>query len=496
MNLLDKVISYFSPHAGLQRQLVREHLEQRAYEGAAVGRNRWLPRRAGASANTDHALDARMLRVRARSLVQNVPYVTRALNGLVSNTIGTGIMPRSLAKNAAKVDMLWDEWAKVCDADASRHNFASFVAAAYRASKQDGEVLIRLRPRRAEDGLPVPLQLQLLEIDFLDTSKTGTNNGNTIISGIEYGPLGNVVAYWLFDQHPGEQFALGKSNTSSRPVPADKIIHYYNPDRPGQGRGISFLAPVIQRIRDFQTYEDAELARKNLEARLSVLATGDSNNSLLGAAERTAEGKARAVQNNSMGSLRGGEIVRLPSDVNLTVVEPKAAPGYVDYCKQTLHMIAAGLNVTYEMMTGDYSEVNFSSARMARLEFQRSVEAEQWLHIIPRLCALIRSAWYDAAELAGMLPDGQDRTEDWSTPKWSYVNPAQDVAADVNEIAGGLSSISEKLRIRGYKPDQVFRELKTDFERLKADGTLDVLLMLQKGRVLPDSNAQNNTSQK
>ena len=54
------------------------------------------------------------------------------------------------------------------------------------------------------------------------------------------------------------------------------------------------------------------------------------------------------------------------------------------------------------------------------------------------------------------------RKVDYSTPKWDYVNPQQEVRADTEEIAAGLSSLSEKLRRRGYKPDDVFAEMKSD----------------------------------
>src|SRR3546814_15549635 len=64
----------------------------------------WRPRRAGASANTDHAADARELRIRARALVQNVPYIARGLQVLVSATIGTGIEPRFDGDDAARLD--------------------------------------------------------------------------------------------------------------------------------------------------------------------------------------------------------------------------------------------------------------------------------------------------------------------------------------------------------------------------------------------------------
>ena len=191
-NLFDRLIGVFNPVAGLRRHTARELL-QRAYEGASQ-RDGWRPKRPGASANTDHAMDAAQLRVRARALVQNVPYIARGLGSLVANLVGTGIVPRSLSSQAARIDAIWDEWVKVADAD-GRLDLYGLQAAAYRAMEQDGEVLIRLRTRRLEDGLPVPLQLQLLEIDWLDTSKNGTNGGNDIVSGIERDPLGRVVAY-------------------------------------------------------------------------------------------------------------------------------------------------------------------------------------------------------------------------------------------------------------------------------------------------------------
>ncbi len=472
--LLDRLIGLLSPDAGLRRLRARALLE-RAYEGASQ-RDGWRPRRAGASANTDHVADAATLRVRARALVQNSPYIARGLGSLVANTVGTGITPRSLARDAEAVDALWHEWTRVADAD-GRLDLYGLQATAYRAMEQDGEVLVRLRSRRTEDGLPVPLQLQLLEIDWLDSSRTGRNGPNTIVNGIEYDALGKIVAYWLWDQHPGEMLPGRRGRSSSYPVPADRIIHLYNPERPGQGRGFTRLAPVIARVRDLTLYEDAELQRKNLETRLSVLASGDASSMSLSESQDPATVRATG----ELGSLASGSITQVPAGVNLTVVEPKAAPGYVDYVKYQLHLIAAGWGVTYEMMTGDVTQVNFSSARVGMLEFRRNAEQCQWLTLIPKLCEPIWRAFIEAAVLAGKMGRADYRV-DWSTPKWDYVNPEQDVKADLAEISGGLSTISEKLRRRGYKPELVFAELKSDFDRLRADGTLDLLLQLQTGQ--------------
>jgi capsid protein len=233
-----------------------------------------------------------------------------------------------------------------------------------------------------------------------------------------------------------------------------------------------------------QLYEDAEISRKNLESRLSVIASGD----LAQMAAPPVDGETAAA--GDLGQLGSGGITSVPAGMNLTVIEPKAAPGYTDYIVQQHHIIAAGIGVPYESMTGDMTKVNFSSARIRRIDFKRDVEQVQWLLLVPQLCNRVRSAFFEAALLAGVLQRAEPAV-DWSTPKWEYVNPAQDVKADADEIAAGLSSFSEKLRQRGYKPELVFSELKTDLDRLQADGVLPLLLAMKSGNAQAAMASQN-----
>lgn len=473
---LDRAIGWINPRVGARRLIYRDvwagELKKRAYEGASR-KDGWRPNRPGASANTDHAMDATELRRRSRALVQNVPYIAQALRALVANVVGTGIMPRWTGAQAAGMNALWRRCASKMDAD-GRLDINGLIALAYRTAVQDGEVLIRKRWRRAGDGLEVPLQFQVLEIDWLDSSRTEQRDGNAIINGIEYDTLGRVVAYWLFDQHPGDVTTVLAKRTSrtSHRVAAKEIIHYFAPERPGQGRGFPRLAPVVATVRDLQTYEDAEIQRKNLETRLSVLATGNAAN-LESMPPPDVNGPADS-KNGELGGLAGGSIMHLGDGLALTVVEPKVAPGYVDYIRQRLHIVAVGFGVTYEMMTGDVSETNFSSARVRLLDFRREAEMEQWLHVIPGIVQPICVAFAEAAQLAGKSSAVRLNIE-YSTPKWSYVDPSKDVKADTEEISAGLSSLSEKLRARGYNPPDVFQEIASDMQTLRDLGLLDVL---------------------
>ncbi|MCC6071450.1 phage portal protein [Massilia sp. GCM10020059] len=477
-NILDRVVGWVSPRAGIARYFDRQRLA-RAYE-AASPRDPWRPRRAGASANADHQEDARTLRIKARALVQNVPYIRAGLEGLAAATVGTGIMPRATGREKETINTLFTAWSKVCDAD-GRLDYFGMTKAASVAIDQDGEVMVRLRWRRPTDDLPVPLQLQLLEIDWLDDTRDGTYNGNQIVQGIEYNLLGAVAAYWLWDQHPGDVSSKRGRKAQSKRVPAKEIIHLFNAERPGQGRGFTRFAPVITRVRDLQLYEDAELSRKNLETRLSVLASGDMS-AMENPASHGDGGGAQATGARDLGELGGGTIFGMPAGMNFTVVEPKAAPGYVDYVKYNLHLIAAGIGVPYEMLTGDMSGVNFSSARVRLLDFRRAVQQTQWLVLIPKLLVPIHAAFIEAAFLAGKITS-RDTSVDFSPPKWDYVNPEQDVKADQAEIGAGLSTLSEKLRQRGYNPDDVMAEWKSDFDKLKQLGILETMLFMQKGNL-------------
>lgn len=478
LNWLDRAIGWVSPLQGARRLVYRDmyakDMQQRAYEGANRS-DGWKPKRAGASANTDHAMDARELRIRARALVQNVPYIAQAFRYLTANVIGTGIVPRWLGPNADVMNALWKKSAGEMDAD-GKLSINALIALAYRTAEQDGEVLIRIRWRRSTDALNVPIQFQVLEIDWLDSSRTERRGGNAVVNGIESDALGRVVAYWLFEQHPGDVTTVlaTRASRESRRVPAELIIHFYNQERPGQGRGFSRLAPVIAAVRDLATYEDSEIQRKNLESRLSVLASGDPTLVERLATSPGPSGSSAAQQAGELGPLAGGGVTHVGDGMNLTVVEPKAAPGFVEYVKQRWQIIAVGIGVTYEGMTGDVSEANFSSSRVRMIDFRREAEMTQWLSVIPRLIEPMCRAFEQAVYLTGKVRATGGEI-DYSPPKWSYVDPAKDVKADQEEVSSGLSSLSEKIRARGYDPDTVFEEIRQDVIKLKRTGLMEVM---------------------
>ncbi|QOR55733.1 MAG: hypothetical protein YHS30scaffold667_29 [Phage 65_10] len=475
-NPLDAVIGWINPAAGVRRAQQRKNLE-RAYE-AASRKDPWRPRRAGASANADHQADASTLRAKSRSLRQNVAYINAGMNARTHHGVGTGITSQF---TTPALQAAWLQFVDECDADGNT-NLYGLQKLAWDTMDTDGEVLFRIRPRRPSDGFKIPFQLQAMEVDWLDTTRTrNPDNGNAVIEGIEYDLLGRKVNYWFWSQHPGDVTLRTAFKMESKPVPAEQVIHLFSCDRPGQGRGFPRMASIIARTRDFSLYEDAERARKNLETRLSVLASASVDG--LEQPDKTPGDVA------DLGTLGSGGIISLPAGLNLTAVEPKPAAGYVETAKLELHLIAAGAGFTYEHATGDMSESNFTQGRMRTLAFRREIEQVQWITFIPGLLDRICREFVSYGALAGLWKAEVPWKVKHTTPRWEYIQPDQEVAADLKEIGSGLATISSKLRARGEDPEDVFTEWKKDRDRLVADGTWEDMLFLTRGN-LPTAPAQ------
>jgi lambda family phage portal protein len=480
LNFFDRALGAVAPAFALNRVRSRVLLDHatRAYEGASK-KDGWNVKRRGASANANLMADGPELRFRARAQYENVPYVKSAVDAKVATHIGEGIFPRvpDEQPQQAKIEALLKRFFKECDAD-GRLEFAALTSLIERTAVIDGECLIRRRRRRLEDGLALPVQVQVLEIDWLDESRQGVAGPNTTINGIEYDVIGRPAAYWLYSQHPGEMVNLLQVRGSVR-VPAESIIHYYTPKRPGQGRGVSDLHSVIARVRDVSVYEDAERARKNLESRLGVIGSQRLDSSEAPPPPTTEE-NSQADKNATgiVGSLSGGSIIQGAPGMDYTTITPSAPPGYVDTMKWEAHLIASGLGVTYEQMTGDGSQNNFSNTRVKIIELRRAASAHQWNHVVPMLEKII--AWaIEAGRESGVIPQALPVNLEWSVPKWDYVDPKTDIEAEAAAIANGLDSWPEALRRRNYEPKKFIADWSAFAKQMEASGMLETMLALQ-----------------
>lgn len=456
----DRITLPLFPRWTLRRQRARVAAEllARHYEAAASGRRTQGWRRSGSDPNAAAAGALGPVRNTARDLVRNNPYAESALTTIVDHVVGWGILAAPAGGTKSAAASRWTAWADTaaCDAD-GRLDFAGLQKQVLRTVVESGEVLVRRRIRRPEDGLPIPLQLQVLEPDFLDTMKDNirTPNGGWILQGIEFSPIGQRVAYWLFRTHPGA-ILPGAVYTSDR-IPASEILHVWHAARPGQTRGVSWFAPVIRRLRDLDDYEDASLMKQKIAACLAVVMT-DADGAAAPIGRRT-------EADESIDTLEPGSILNAPAGRTVTVVDPPQVSEHDQFVKTNLRSVATALGLTYEDLTGDYAGMPFSAARMSRLRHWSRVEDWRWGMLIPQFCDPV---WAWAMQAAAVIDPRIDpeTAVTWTAPAMPMIDPAQEGLAYARNIRAGIMSLSEVLRERGYVPSEVLAEMAADYKTL------------------------------
>jgi len=205
---------------------------------------------------------------RARYLIRNNGYAANAVESWAGNAVGTGIKPSSGIADAVlkdRVQRLWLRWTDESDAE----GLTDFYGQQRRAARElfiAGEVFFRIRPRRPEDGLSVPLQLQMLPAEMLPLNHNQQlENGHRIRQGIEFDRIGRRVAYHFLRRHPGDITDPGLAGETVR-VTAESVLHIVDPVDAGQLRGVSRFSPALVKLFLLHQYDDAELDRKKVAA--------------------------------------------------------------------------------------------------------------------------------------------------------------------------------------------------------------------------------------
>ncbi len=445
-----------------------------AYQGAAMsfrtsGRDIW---RSGANTEVQAALVR--LRDVHRDFVRNNPYAARAVSSRVTNTVGAGIEPSvakigpngqalAIGKRRAIMAAVKRNLHRTAIDYDGRTSFSGLQALIERARSESGEALIvRYRPNAAtmrRAGLTVPLQIRVLEGDYLDHMKNGRlASGNVVVLGVEFNSFGQRVAYWLHDVHPGERLpGLMRPNVSQR-VPAEDVIHYYHVLRPGQVRGVPDGTPVFMTLWDGQEYEDARLLREKIAACFSVFFTrSPTGGTIAGAGQERAAGSNLKIKN-----LAPGLVQELPAGAEVTFGNPPTTQGHNEYVSGLIRRIAVGYDCTYEEIGADLTKVSFLSGRLGELHQKRRIDQWQWHWFIPSVCHGV-AAWFgEALAIVQRVPEFD---LEWTPPAREMLSPKDEIPAVRDAIRAGLTSRSAEIRKRGEDPEQVDNESAEDNAR-------------------------------
>lgn len=466
---IDRAVGIVSPRQELQRRFWRERAEMYA----AAKQNR-LSRFSIGSSNVNDIINASSpaLRSRVRQLVRDFPYLARAVSIMVDYSIGTGIVFQSKVKgpknklNKKLITKIEDSvkwWMDEAAADGKMHYY-EIMRLAKRQDLEPGEfIVVKSYPK--DPGRYLPYALQLYEADWLtsirDSYTTGGIDPNAqpgvkeTRNGVEYEKLtGRVTGYWFRDPNYGG---------AEMYVPAQDVVHGFEMLRPHQQRGVTPFAPGIMIASDLSSYLDTEIdtakmAAKYLAFVYSEFGTERQNGNPLITTDTKTGQKIENLENCIIEYMRPGEKVELAnSNRPGTTFQPTV--------RLMLTMLSIVTGVPYELISGDYQGLNFSTGRIVRNDFSQQLRPVSVRHIRQFGVPTVRTA-IDMAVMTGKLtlpgywqnPRPYLESE-WQPPGMDAVDPLREAKSQIESIGFGLKSPQEVARERGRDLEDVYKEI-------------------------------------
>jgi len=458
---------------------------QRMYYGARMSRLTGPWQASSSSSDAELGSSLTNLRSRSRQLVRDSSYAKRAIQLIVNNVVGTGIGLQAqvvttrgdMAKavNSA-IEDAFEEWScadychtggRLCFSDIERFAIGQVAEA--------GEVIIRKHFRAFGDS-KIPFALELIEseriADDLTTPAPAAIAGNEIRMGIEvdqrfYRPQ----AYYIRSRHPNEFQWGGATPTIVERVPADQIIHLSLTTRWPQTRGEPWLHTAVRRLADMDGYSDAEITRARTQALTPW--TIETPQGVESFGEVQADGAAEV-------EMQSGTALRLNPGEKLGA-GPSGAPNPAldPFMRYMVREIASGIGVSYESLSRDYSQSNYSSSRLALLDDR---DVWRWLQrwFVDAFREEIHETWLEIAVLSGAIPAiglGQyaaapEKFEAarFKTRGWEWVDPEKEEAAAAKAVADGFTTVSDILGQKGIDLEDMLDRRAHELELMKEAG--------------------------
>lgn len=527
-NLLDKTIAYLMPGLAVSRMKDRGQLAiSGAYTGARIDRaqlSRWMP--TAGSANTDTIRDLPMLRARSRDQMRNAPVALGALNTTVGHVVGTGLAytpaidteflgldDEQAEEWQANTKRRFKQWAESPDCDAARQlDFYGLQELAFRTYLESGDAFV-LTPVIARAGKPAKLALQLIEADRVCNPNRGADTAN-LIEGVEiYPQTGEVIAYHVARLHPGGNNTAGnqwdriaaRGNSTGR----RNVLALFKPLRPGQVRGVPWISPILEPLKQLGRWSDAEL---NAAVVSGIMATFVKMDQEAFQSIYDEDSRGLYIENGSKwsGEMESGKAINLlPGESVESPAPGRPNPAFDPFWVAMVRQIGMALEMPFEVLVMHFQS-SYSAARGALLMAWKAFRTKRDL-LAKSLCQPVFELWL-ADEVAqgrincpGFFSDDIIRAA-WCAAIWTgdgpgSIDPTKEVTAAKMRVELGISTKqAESILHDGVDWEQKHEQRVKEINAEKRDGIYvppaGSPVMLDTEKPAPDDDTEDATPTK
>ncbi len=428
----------------------------------------WRPYNQSASQELRWAL--RTLRARARQAAQDDDYFKKYLNLCVENVIGPrGIRMRpriegggSETINKKRKEAIEREWREFCRPEnlsvCGTVDLIDLLTIALRTILTDGECVFWIR-YTGKYGM----QLQFVDPDYLDENWSNFEYAgsqsvkNPIIMSVEKDVYGKPLAYWL-SPPAGQLDAFNLLSTSRLRVPAEEMMHLFEPYRGNSSRGVPSAHTVLKRMHDLARFEEATIVNERVSAAKMMFIQKDVAS--MDEDELTDED---IIQN-----VEPGTVEILPAGYTAKEFDPKGVTtGLEEFRREFLKAIAAGLGVSYGALAQDQNNTSYSTLRAFLLADQNFYKMKQGFLIRKLLRPIFERFLLLNLPTIGIPVRAFDSCKypAFTAQGFVSIDPSKDSNADKTDLENRVKSRSQIIEGRGEDPEEVFEQIEKENER-------------------------------
>jgi lambda family phage portal protein len=427
----------------------------------------------------------RTARNRSRALIRDAAYAKRAKVIVQNNVVGSGIGLQAKVKTTRNsfhdainddIETAWERWslATSCHMGRSLH-FCDLERLLIGQVFETGEIFVRTH-FRALPGSAVPLALEVIEPERLadEFSPSPGDPANTVRLGVEVDPYGAPVAYFIRTSHPGDYGLNPLATDRVERVPAEQILHLRIIDRWPQTRAIPWMHAAARKLNDMDGLTEAEITAARASACYMGFVQPPADNESSFGDEQPDGSVQEELEPAVIHKLNPGETFEsfAPNRPN-TQLDP--------FMRMMLREVAAGVGCSYESLSRDYSQSNYSSSRLALLD-DRDLWRVLQLWFIRTFRYELHRVWLQQAVLAGAVPSiriaeyavNQKKFEAvrFKPRGWNWVDPTKEVAAYKEAVRCGFTTVSDVIAQTGNGRDieEILDEREQELDAMEEKG--------------------------
>lgn len=496
-NMIDSVVAAVSPEAGLKRAAARRKTEilNSGYGnyGASTSKKSligWMF--GGGSEREDISDNLDVLRQRSRDLYMGVPLAAGAIKTVRTNAVGRGLKVKPMIdrdalnmseKKAAKLEKQiareFALWADSCDCDMMRiDNFYELQQLAFVNWLMSGDCLAVL-PVKARKNQPYDLRVNLIEADRLCSPNYADTIDNKIVGGVEVSSDGEIVAYHFATHHPlsrqADPIKWVRVPAYSEKTGRRNVLHIMTRERIGQRRGVPYLAPVIESLKQIGRYTDAELVAAVVSGMWTIFIEKEQNGDGDAIGAVIPDEEQIDADDDSTIEIAPGAVIDLNEGEKAHDVNPgRPNANFSGFVEAISQQIGTALEIPYEILVKRF-QASYSASRGALEEMWNMISMyRSWL--AADFCQPIYEEWLAEAvakgriNAPGFFSDPIRRKAycraEWNGPAKSILDPGKEVQAAEKRVANGFSTrTAETMEMTGGDFYRNVEQLKTE-ERL------------------------------